>query len=60
MISDMENLGKSSSLSVCDKRWLEALSDALYEEGWYTKSMYLAKLIDNSIIINIDTEKNNG
>ena len=29
-----------------DAEWLRKLADWLYEEGWYTKSIYLTELID--------------
>lgn len=46
--NSLQNIGIKSKLSKSDKGWLSRLSSMLYDEGWYTKSIYLQQMIDNS------------
>ena len=44
----IDNIGKNSTLSKEDKVWLSGLSGALCADGFYTKSIYLDRLIINA------------
>ena len=44
----LQNIGAKSKMSSTDKDWLSRLSGMLYDEGWYTKSIYLQQMVDNA------------
>ena len=48
MIINCEDIGLGSSLTTKDKAWLTDLAKLLYDEGWYTKAIYLGELVDNA------------
>ena len=48
MIINCEDIGLGSSLTTKDKAWLTDLAKLLYDEGWYTKAIYLGALVDNA------------
>ena len=47
-MADMETIGIGSTLATKDTEWLNRLADMLYEEGFYTKGIYLLKLVENA------------
>ena len=46
--NSLQNIGVKSKMSSTDKDWLSRLSVMLYDEGWYTKSIYLQQMVDNA------------
>ena len=52
-LTNLECIGSNSILSEADAKWLERLAENLYEEGSYTKAIYLQHLVENA-------EKKNG
>lgn len=46
--NSMQNIGTKSRISKPDKKWLSNLSAMLYDEGWYTKSIYLSEMVNNA------------
>ena len=53
----LENIGKESILSEADSRYLTGLGRWLYENGFYTKGIYIDALVENSKLM---LDKNNG